>query len=82
MPSKPIRDELVPSASDPERIALQCRGEVHGFLIAHRWLRFRCRARDCRAGGPPVFHDIDLTALYDRLGFELVPKKGNDDGIR
>jgi hypothetical protein len=57
---------------DPERVALQCEGEVHGYLLRRRFLRIRCRARRCGGrGGSPVYHDFDLFELLRRLGYRI-----------
>ena len=65
---------------DPERVALQCEGEIHGFLIRRRFLRVRCRGRRCGGrGAGPVYHDIDLLELLGRL--EAIEKE-NHHGLR
>lgn len=67
--SKPLPVEI---GDDPERVALQCDGEVHGYLIRRRILRMRCRARRCGGrGGTPVYHDFDLPDLLRRLGYTI-----------
>lgn len=56
---------------DPGRVALQCDGEIHGFLIARRFLRVRCRSRECRKAGRPVYRTFDLRPLVgDPVGQE------------